>query len=177
MIGELHLLVEGEMIISFECKRCHHVFNCDVGSVRMLADSDRPHFEKGLLCPTCGEVTIDDVWLTELGQSQLTEATLDFDDDFWDFAESQCQGCDLYLPVNDLNLCDECASKLDRDLIRKRDWDYSTSAFGLDPSLREELYRQVIAQYGEKLELIASSKEIKSSARKQRKRRMKKRGS
>ncbi|MDO9533071.1 MAG: hypothetical protein Q7O12_13225, partial [Deltaproteobacteria bacterium] len=84
----------------------------------MLADSDRPHFEKRLLCPTCGDVTIDDVWLTELGQSQLTEATLDFDDDFGDFAESQCQGCDLYLPVNDLNLCDECASKLDRDLIR-----------------------------------------------------------
>jgi hypothetical protein len=164
------------MLINFECKRCHHVFDCDVGSVSMLADSDRPHFEKRLLCPTCGEVTIDDVWLTELGQSQLTEATLDFDDDFEGFAESQCQGCDLYLPVNDLNLCDECACKLDRDLIRKRDWDYSTSAFGLDASKREELYRQVIAHYGEKLELIASSKEIKSSARKQKKRRKKKGG-
>jgi GAF domain-containing protein len=164
------------MLINFECKKCHHVFDCDVGLVSMLADSNRPHFEKGVLCPTCGEVTIDDVWLTELGQSQLTEATLDFAADFGDFAESQCQGCDLYLPVNDLNLCDECASKLDRDLIRHRDWDYSTSAFGLDPSLREELYRQVIAQYGEKLELIASSKEILSSARKKRKRRKKKRG-
>jgi len=165
------------MLINFECKKCRHVLDCDVGSVSMLPDSDRPHFEKRLLCPTCGEVTIDDVWLTELGQSQLTEATLDVDDDFWDFAESQCQGCDLYLPVNDLNLCDECASKLDRDLIRHRDWDYSMSAFGLDPAMREELYKQVIAQYGEKLELIASSKEIKSSARKQRKRRKKKRGS
>lgn len=165
------------MLINFECKKCHHVFDCDVGSVSMIADSDRPDFEKKLLCPTCGEVKIDDVHLTELRQSQLTEATLDFDDDFWDFAESQCQGCDLYLPVNDLNLCDECASKLDRDLIRKRDWDYSTSAFGLDPSMREELYKQVIAQYGEKFELIASSKAIKSSAQKQRKRRKKKRGS
>jgi hypothetical protein len=155
------------MLINFECKRCRHVLDCDVGSVSMLADSDRPHFEKRLLYSTCGEVKIDDVWLTELGQSQLTEATLDFDADFGDFAESQCQGCDMYLPVNDINLCDECASKLDRDLIRHRDWDYSMSAFGLDPSMREELRRQVIAQYGEKLELIASSKEIlQSSARK-----------
>ena len=162
------------MLINFECKRCHHVFDCDVGSVSMLADSDRPHFEKRLLCPTCGEVTVDDVWLTELGQSQLTEATLDFDDDFGDFAESQCYGCDRYLPVNDLNLCDECAGKLDCDLIRERDWDYSASAFGLDPAKREELRRQVIARYGEKLELIASSSEIKNSARKQRKRRKKK---
>ena len=159
------------MLINFECKRCHHVFDCDVGSVSMLADSDRPHFEKRLLCPTCGEVTVDDVWLTELGQSQLTEATLDFDDDFGDFAESQCQGCDQYLPVNDLDLCDECASKLERDLIRERDWDYSISAFGLDASMRDELRKQVIAQYGEKLELIAPSKETMSSARTGRKRR------
>lgn len=164
------------MVINFECKKCQLVFDCNVGSVSVPEGSDRPHFEKRLLCPTCGEVTIDDVWLTELGQSQLTAATLDFDDDFWGPAESQCQGCDRYLPVNDLNLCDECASKLDRDLIRERDWDYSISAFELDASMREELRRQVITQYGEKLELIAPSKETKSPARKERKRRKKKGG-
>ncbi|MHB8067352.1 MAG: hypothetical protein ACYDIC_05570 [Desulfobaccales bacterium] len=164
------------MLINFECKRCHNVFDCDVGSVSVPEGSARPHFEKSLLCPACGEVAIDDVRLTEIGQSQLTTATLDFDDDFWDSAESQCQGCDRYISVNDLNLCDECASKLDRDLIRERNWDYSTSAFVLDASMREELRRQVIAQYGEKLELIAPSKETKSSTRKQRKRRKKNAG-
>jgi len=65
---------------------------------------------------------------------------------------------------------------LERDLIRERYWDYSTSAFVLDDSMREELRRQVIAQYGEKLELIAPSKETKSSTRKQRKKRKKNAG-
>ena len=161
------------MLITFECKRCHHVFNCDVGSVSMPEGSSGPHFEGGRVCPICGEVMIDDVQLTELRECQLTTATLDIDDDFWDFADSQCYGCDRYLPVNDLNLCDECDNKLDRDLIRKRDWDYSKSAFGLDHSQREELRKQVIAQYGEKLEIITYSKAKKRSARKQRKRRKK----
>jgi hypothetical protein len=158
------------MVINFECKRCRRTFDCDVGSVILREDSDRPHFEKGLRCPTCGELTIDDVWLTELGQSQLTEATLDSDDDFLDFAESQCQGCDQYLSVNDLGLCDECAGKLDRDLIRQCDWDYAVSAFGLDEAGREELRRQVIGQHGEKLELIAPSKETIRKPRKKKKR-------
>jgi hypothetical protein len=162
------------MIINFECKRCLRTFDCDVGSVSLPENSDRPYFEKGLLCPSCGELTIDDVWLTELGQSQLTEATLDYRDDFLDSAESQCQGCDRYLSVNDLGLCDECACKLDRDLIRQRDWDYAVSAFGLDAAGREELHRQVIGQYGEKLELIAPSKEMNRKARRQRKKRKKK---
>jgi len=164
------------MLVNFECKRCRRTFDCDVGSVSLLEDSERPHFEKGLLCPTCGELTIDDVWLTELGQSQLTEATLDLDDDFLGSADSQCQGCDRYLSVNDLGLCDACAAKLDRDLIRQRDWDYAASAFGLDAARREELRRQVMGQYGEKLELIAPSKEARSPARRQRKNRKKKGG-
>lgn len=36
----------------------------------------------------------------------------------------------FFLPVNDLGLCEDCASKLDRDMIRKRDWAYSVLAFG-----------------------------------------------
>jgi len=165
------------MVLNFECKICHQVFDSDIGSVSLVEDSDRPAFEKGLLCPTCGAVTIDDVKLTELGQSQLIAETLEFNDDFWGSYEGLCQGCDLYLPINDLNLCDDCASKLERDLIRERDWDYSIAAFGLDASKREELRRQVIAQFGENLELIASSKKIKRSARRQRTRRKKKNGS
>jgi len=155
------------MLINFECRRCRRTFDCDVGSVSLREDSDRPHFEKELLCPTCGQLTIDDVWLTELGQSQLTEATLDFGEDFLDSADGQCQGCDRHLSVNDLGLCDECAAKLDRDLIRQRDWDYAMPAFGLDAVRREELRRQVIGQYGEKLELIAPSKETNREAQRQ----------
>jgi hypothetical protein len=55
-----------------------------------------------------------------------------------------------------MSLCEECAGKLERDLIRQREWDYSASAFGLPPEAREELRRLVIAEFGEALELIAA---------------------
>jgi hypothetical protein len=41
-------------------------------------------------------------------------------------------------------------------LIRHRDWGYLAAAYGLSFEDREELRRQVVAQYGEGLELIAS---------------------
>jgi hypothetical protein len=60
----------------------------------------------------------------KLGQSQLTEAALDFktddifnfeDDDLngFGFYEGECQGCDIFQPLDDLDLCEECAGKLD----------------------------------------------------------------
>jgi hypothetical protein len=54
-----------------------------------------------------------------------------------------------------MGLCGVCAAKLDRDMIRNRDWDYSVTAFRVKPADREKLRERVIAQYGEKLELIA----------------------
>jgi hypothetical protein len=37
----------------------------------------RPVFEKDIVCLRCGKLSKDDVLLTELGQSQMTEATWD----------------------------------------------------------------------------------------------------
>jgi len=91
---------------------------------------------------------------------------LDDPDESWLGYEGQCQACDLYGPVNDLSLCQDCAAKLDRDLIRQRDWEYAALAFGLPAENREELRRQVIAHYGEKLELLASPEESRNSRRK-----------
>lgn len=154
------------MEINFECKKCGGVFDCDIGTVAVSEDSGRPVFEKSIVCPKCGQRTMDGVFLTELGQSQLTEATLDFDlDDLFDHDlddltgefESECQGCDLFLPLNDLGLCEQCAGKLERDLIRERQWDYSVTAFGVPAENREEIRKAVIDQYGERLELIAPS--------------------
>jgi hypothetical protein len=165
-----------EMEISFECKKCGRLFDCDVGAVTLPENSDRPPFERKIFCPRCGELTIDEVLLTELGQSQLTEATFDFDDDdpFGSF-EGECQGCDFFTRLNDLGLCEECAGKLERDLIRQRDWDYSVTAYGVPASKREELRMQIVAQYGEKLELIAPSegtqKKKKSRMRESRRKR------
>lgn len=80
----------------------------------------------------------------------------DEDDDFglWD---GQCQACDAYGPVDDMSLCEDCAGKFERDVIRKRDWDCSANAFGCPPELREELRASVIREYGERLEMLAPS--------------------
>jgi hypothetical protein len=173
------------MEISFECKKCHRIFDCDVGAVTVAENSNRPRFEKRILCPTCGELTMDEVLLTELGQSQLTEATLDFelDDIFtseddelngFDFCEGECQACGIFTRLNDLGLCEECAEKLERDLIRQQDWNYSALAYGCSESKREELREEIIARHGEKLELIAPKKEAQKKRKKKRKTQRKK---
>jgi hypothetical protein len=65
------------MKINFQCKKCNKEFDCEVGSVSIDYEKGRPIFEKDLICPQCGKRSINDVFLTELGQSQMTEATWD----------------------------------------------------------------------------------------------------
>ena len=62
-------------IINFECKKCRKEFDCYVGQVAINEETLRPDFEKPIVCPRCGERSIAEVLLTELGQSQMTEAT------------------------------------------------------------------------------------------------------
>ncbi|MCK4315922.1 MAG: hypothetical protein KAX24_09140, partial [Anaerolineae bacterium] len=82
-------------------------------------------------------------------------------DELWGLWDGQCQACDCLGRVNDLLLCEDCAAMLDRDLIRQRDWAYSAMAFGVPPEHREELRRQIIAQFGEEIELIAAPEETR----------------
>lgn len=77
-----------------------------------------------------------------------------------------CVGCDLPFPVNDLGLCDECFAKLERDLIRARDWDYSATAFMIAPDQLETLRERVIRDYGADYELIADPTAIAKPKRK-----------
>ena len=63
------------MTINFECRKCRKVFDCDVGKIGINKKTMRPDFEKAVVCPQCGKRTIDEVFLTELGQGQMTEAT------------------------------------------------------------------------------------------------------
>jgi len=65
------------MIINFECKGCKRQFDSDVGQIGISDATLRPDFEKPLMCPRCGERTMDNTFLTELGQSQMTDATMD----------------------------------------------------------------------------------------------------
>ena len=64
------------MVINFECKKCHREFDCNVGTVTFEIGDVRPTFGKDIVCPRCGKLTMDEVWLTEVGQSQMTEATM-----------------------------------------------------------------------------------------------------
>lgn len=82
-----------------------------------------------------------------------------------------CNACDAATRVNDIGLCDDCDDKIDRDLIRTRDWDYSASAFGCPVNKRETLRKHVIAKYGEALELLAEEQPGKREQNKKRRKR------
>jgi Zn finger protein HypA/HybF involved in hydrogenase expression len=68
---------EETMEISFECEKCKGIFDSDVSVIKMNDKTFRPDFEKPIICPKCGVRTIDEVLLTELGQSQLTKEMMD----------------------------------------------------------------------------------------------------
>jgi len=59
--------------LNFRCKRCKKYFDCDVGKITFPPKQSRPRFEKNMICPKCGIRSMDDVELTELGQTQLAE--------------------------------------------------------------------------------------------------------
>jgi len=84
--------------------------------------------------------------------------------------EAECAGCEQLGRVNELELCEDCSQKLERDLIRKRDWAYSVTAYGMSGERREEMRRQVVDNFGEGLELIAPSRQVEMN-RKRRNRR------
>ena len=98
----------------------------------------------------------------------------DYNASNWTGYEADCHGCDIYGRVNEDGLCPDCAQKLERDLIRERDWNYTFSGYTLGDQGREELRKKVIAQYGQSLELIAGDP---APPRKQRRRRRNRRKS
>ena len=83
--------------------------------------------------------------------------------------EGECKGCDIWGVVNDLGLCDDCADKLERDMVRQRNFAYSALAFGCPENKLEDLRNDVIKKYGKKLELIAEEKPKKKKVKKRRK--------
>ena len=88
---------------------------------------------------------------------------------------SECAGCDLIRPLDDMGLCAECAAKLDRDMIRERAWDYSATAFfHYDTRNYESLREKVIAEYGAAYELILPEGAGKKRGRKKKGRKRKK---
>lgn len=93
----------------------------------------------------------------------------DLEDDDFGLWEGKCQACDAYGRVSDMSLCEECAGKIERDFIRKREWAYSATAFGCPEENLEALRTEIIRSYGEHLELLAEDE--KPSKRPKRERR------
>ena len=58
--------------LHFKCKKCRKYFDSDVGKITFPIESERPHFENNIMCPRCGKLSMDEVELTELGQTQLS---------------------------------------------------------------------------------------------------------
>lgn len=58
--------------LNFLCKKCRREFDCDVGKISFPIEETRPRFEKDIVCPRCGILTMDEVELTEPGQTQLS---------------------------------------------------------------------------------------------------------
>ncbi len=90
-------------------------------------------------------------------------------EDDWPDYEGKCQACDAYGPVDDMSMCDACAGKFERDVIRLREWDYSATAFGTPKESLEALRDEVIKRYGGKLEMLAPPNEGARRSRKKRK--------
>ncbi len=78
------------------------------------------------------------------------------DDEPWSDYDGKCQACDAWGPVDDISMCEDCSGKFERDTIRNRDWDYSALAFGRPEDQLEKLRSEIVAEFGEKNELIVA---------------------
>ena len=87
--------------------------------------------------------------------------------------EDECAACEQFRRVNESGVCEDCSQKLERDLIRKRDWAYSATAHGMSDERREDMRRQIVDKFGDGPELIAPSRQVEVN-RKRRKRRRRK---
>jgi len=56
--------------INFKCKKCDKEFDCETGKIQF---GDRLSFEKKIMYPKCGVMDIEDLELTEIGQTQVSE--------------------------------------------------------------------------------------------------------
>jgi hypothetical protein len=137
--------------------RSPEVFPTEEAAMRHYKTSISPRFRQKMEEMVKGEPGARLVQVDSPGKRHGERPEFKGTEESWGLWDGQCHGCDQHSSVDDMGLCEECGQKLERDLIRRRDWDYSTMAFGHSPKGREELRRQVIAQYGAALELIAPS--------------------
>ena len=87
--------------------------------------------------------------------------------------EGECAGCGGFSRINELALCEACSARLERDLVRERDWAYSVTAFGLSDEDRERLRKEVVREFGEDPELVVPTQRVKLDRKRRRNRKSK----
>lgn len=75
--------------------------------------------------------------------------------------EGECAGCEMFGRISDLGLCEACSAKLERDLIRQREWAYGVTVHGQSDREREEVRRRIVREFGAGLELIEPTRPAK----------------
>ena len=63
------------MYLNVECKKCKAELDANVDLISFdESDLDsKPTFDKNPECDKCGKLTVNDIYLTEVGQGQLTQ--------------------------------------------------------------------------------------------------------
>lgn len=84
--------------------------------------------------------------------------------------QGECVACAVFDQLHDIGLCEECAGKLERDLVRERDWEYCAAAYALTDGQREDLHRKVILQFGREFELLAPHAKGKDKVKRRKRR-------
>lgn len=148
----------GDKIVKAYRKRYGVDFECAFTELEMLGVSIDPDYKERVLESVAAQAAAKrqeqarerarraDVWIEYADDETALERA------------GECVSCDKFRPLDDLGLCPVCAAMLERDLIRQRDWEYAASTALLNEEDREALRQQVVAEYGERLELIESSR-------------------
>ena len=71
--------------------------------------------------------------------------------------EGACVACEADVPVDETGLCDICAEKYERDMLRLRRWKYSITAAYTPEAEYEDLRREAIEQFGKDLEMLSEA--------------------
>lgn len=134
--------------------------------LEMLQVPIDPEYKEQVLQTAASEAAIKRRKRSRL-RAQRADVWSDYEDDEAALERAgECVSCDMFRPLDDLGLCPVCAAMLERDLIRQRDWEYVASTAFLSDEDREALRKQVVAEYGEGLELVAPSGPAKRRSKK-----------
>jgi hypothetical protein len=145
---------EGSKVVKAYRKRYGVDFECAFTELEMLGVSIDPDYKERALESMTAQAATKRRKRSRL-RAQRADVWSQYEDDETALERAgECAYCDMFRPLDNQGLCLVCAAILERDLIRQRDWEYAASTAFLSDEGREALRRQVVAEYGEGLELI-----------------------